>query len=64
MPVPRLKLEMPAVASIIEELHLKERDGWKKNRLLLVKLAARGEHTSKQIADLCGIDLTPKKWTF
>ena len=55
MPGPRLKLEMPEVASIIEELHLKERDGWKKNRLLLVKLAARGEHTSKQIADLCGM---------
>ena len=35
--------------------HAKERDGRKKNRLLAVKLAARGEQTSAEIADFCGI---------
>ncbi len=50
-----MKLGLPEVAAVIEERHAKERDGRKKNRLLAVKLVARGEHTSAQIADLCGI---------
>jgi transposase len=46
---------MPDVAAIIDEKHAAEKDGWRKNRLLAIKLAARGEHTSAEIADLCGI---------
>ena len=43
------------MAAIIDEKHAAEKDGWRKNRLLAIKLAARGEHTSAEIADLCGI---------
>lgn len=46
---------MPEIAKRIDELHAKERDGRSKNRLLAVKLAARGEHSAAEIADLCGI---------
>ena len=50
---------MPSItstlAAIIDERHASEPDGWRKNRLLAVKLAARGEWTSAQVADLCGI---------
>jgi transposase len=51
----KLKLGMPEVAARIDERHAREADGWRKTRLLAVKLAARGESTSAQIADLCGI---------
>ena len=51
----KLKLGMPEVAARIDEMHAREPDGWRKTRLLAVKLAARGESTSAQIADLCGI---------
>ena len=51
----KLKLGMPEVAARIEEMHAREADGWRKTRLLAVKLAARGESTSAQIADVCGI---------
>ena len=50
-----LRLGRPDVAAIIDKKHAAEKDGWRKNRLLAVKLAARGEHTSAEIADLCGI---------
>ena len=40
---------------MIDALHAKEPDGWRKNRLLAIKLAARGESTSAEIADLCGV---------
>ncbi len=50
------------MAAVIDEKHAAEKDGWRKkrllaikNRLLAIKLAARGEHTSAEIADLCGI---------
>lgn len=43
------------MAANIDELHAKESDGWRKNRLLAIKLAARGQSTSAEIADLCGI---------
>jgi transposase len=46
---------MPEVAARIDQLHARERDGWRKTRLLAVKLAARGESTSQQIAEICGI---------
>jgi transposase len=50
-----LRLGRPDVAAIIDEKHAAQKDGWRKNRLLAIKLAARGEHTSAEIADLCGI---------
>lgn len=51
----KLKLGVPEVAARIDEMHARERDGWRKTRLLAIKLAARGESTSAQIAELCGI---------
>lgn len=51
----KLRLGRPDVAAIIDEKHAAERDGWRKTRLLAVKLAARGEHTSAEVADICGI---------
>lgn len=50
-----LRLGRPDVAAVIDEKHAAEKDGWRKNRLLAIKLAARGEHTSAEVADLCGI---------
>ncbi|MFY8216801.1 MAG: winged helix-turn-helix domain-containing protein [Chthoniobacterales bacterium] len=38
----KLKLGLPEVAAVIDERHAKERDARNKNRLLAVKLAARG----------------------
>jgi transposase len=55
MPGPKLKLGMPEVAACIDELHAQEPDGWRKTRLLAVKLVARGESTSAEVADWCGI---------
>jgi transposase len=51
----KIKLGRPEVAEIIDARHAREPEGWRKTRLLAVKLAARGEMTSAQIADLCGI---------
>ena len=51
----KLKLGLPEIAAIIDERHANEPDGWSKNRLLAVKLAARGEWTSARVADICGI---------
>ena len=36
-------------------MHARERTGWRRTRLLAVKLVARGEATSAEIADLCGV---------
>lgn len=55
MPGTKLKLRCPEVAAVIDALHSKEPDGWRKNRLLAIKLAARGESTAAEIADLCGV---------
>ena len=52
---PKLKLGLPEVAATIGRRHAKERDAWCKNRLLAIKLAAAGEHTAAEVADLCGI---------
>ena len=49
------KLGCPVVAAVIDALHAKEPDGWRKNRLIAVKLAARGQSTPAEIADLCGV---------
>ena len=51
----KLQLGKPEVAERIDALHARERAGWRKTRLLAVKLAARGESTSAQIAEVCGI---------
>jgi len=55
MPGRKTKLGCPEVAAVIDALHAKEPDGWRKNRLLAIKLAAKGESTSAEIADLCGV---------
>jgi transposase-like protein len=51
----KLHLGIPEITASIDLRHAKERNAWRKNRLLAVKLAARGEHTAAQVADLCGI---------
>jgi len=53
-----LKLGRSDVAAVIDERYAHEPDGWRKRRLLAVKLAAQGTHTSAEIADLCGIART------
>jgi transposase len=55
MPGRILKLGRPDVAAVIDDLHAAEPDGWRKTRLLAVKLAARGQMTSAEVADICGI---------
>ena len=50
-----LQLGRPAVAAVIDERYLHEPDGWRKRRLLAVKLAAKGEYPSEEIAEWCGI---------
>ena len=45
----KLKLGLPDVAAVIDGRHAKERDARNKNRLLSIKLVARGEHASAQI---------------
>mgnify|MGYP000521152693 CR=1 FL=1 len=51
----KLILRCSEVAVVIDELHAKEPDGWRKNRLLAVKLAAKGKFTSAEIAEICGV---------
>ena len=58
MPGTVLKLGSPEVAAVIDERYAREPDGWRKRRLLAVKLAAEGEYTSAEIAELCGINRT------
>ena len=58
MPGRTLQLGRPDVAAVIDERYAQEPDGWRKRRLLAVKLAAKGGHTSAEIADLCGIART------
>ena len=50
---------MPEVAACIDQWHAQEPEGWRKTRLLMVKLVARGESTSAQMADICGIARGP-----
>jgi transposase len=56
-----LKLGKAEVAAVIDERYAKEPDGWRKRRLLAVKLAAKGEYTSAEVAELCGVART---WLF
>ena len=55
----KLQLGMPEVAARIDQMHAREPDGWRKTGQLAVQLAARGELTSAQIADVCGIARGP-----
>lgn len=55
MPGHTLQLGSPKVAAVIDERYAAEPDGWRKRRLLAVKLAAKGEYTSAEVAELCGI---------
>ena len=55
MPGRKLKLGCPEIAEVIDQRHREEPDAAKKNRLLAVKMAARGENTAAEIAELCGI---------
>ena len=55
MPGRTLQLGRPEVAAVIDEGYAQEPDGWRKRRLLAVKLAAKGEYTSAEVAELCGI---------
>lgn len=50
-----MKLGSPSVAAMIGERYAQEPDGWRKRRLLAVKLAAKGQYTSAEVAELCGI---------
>jgi transposase len=43
------------VAAIIDERYALEPDGWRKRRLLAVKLAAKGKYTSAEVAEVCGV---------
>jgi transposase-like protein len=52
---PNLNLGIPEIAATIDLQHAKERNAWRKNRLQAIKLAARGEHSAAQIAEICGI---------
>jgi hypothetical protein len=47
-----LQLGRPDVAESIDELHRNEPPGWRKDRLLVIKLVARGDLTAAKIADL------------
>lgn len=51
----RLKLDCPEVAAIIDKRHGSEKPGWLKDRMLAIKLAARGEYTAREIGEFCGI---------
>jgi transposase len=50
-----LKLGLPKVAAIIDKRYAQESDGWRKRRLLAIKLAAKGEYGAEEVAELCGI---------
>ena len=50
-----LKLGSPEVAAVVDERYAREPDGWPKRRLLAVKLAAKGDYTSEEVAELCGV---------
>jgi len=43
MPGTKLQLGSPEVAAVIDARYAQEPDGWRKRRLLAVKLAAKGE---------------------
>jgi transposase len=46
---------MPEAAERATAMHAQEPHGWRKTRLLAVKLAGSGEWTSGEIAEVCGV---------
>jgi transposase len=50
-----LQLGVAKVAAMIDERYEREPDGWRKRRLLAVKMAAKGEYTSSEVAEMCGV---------
>ena len=54
----KLKPGLPEVGANIDKRDASEPEGWRKRRLRAVKLAAKGESTSAEIADLCGVNRT------
>jgi transposase len=57
----RLHLGVPEIAAVIDERYDQEPDGWRKRRLLAIKLAAKGEYTSAEVAEISDINRT---WLF
>lgn len=55
MPGKTLRLGLPEIGEMIDERYAREPDGWRKRRLLAVKLAAQGTYTSAAVAELCGV---------
>ena len=51
----KLKLGMPEAAVRAAAMHAKQAHGWRKTRLLAVKLAGSGEWTSEEVAEVCGV---------
>lgn len=49
------KLSNPEVAAIIDERYEAEPDGWRKRRLLAIKLASKSKYTPEEVAELCGV---------
>ncbi len=50
-----LQLNCPEVMAEIEPMHAQEREEWRKRQLLVILLAAKGEHTGAEIAERCGM---------
>ena len=50
----KLKLGRPDLSAQIEQKYRREKDARSKVRLLCVKLAASGEHSAGEIAQICG----------
>ena len=51
----KLHLNNPELASKIDDLHRNEPPGFRKDRLLALKLAAKGEYTAQQIGEFCSV---------
>jgi transposase len=51
----KLKLSSAEIGAEIDQRHKAEADGWRKTRLLAVKLAAKGEYGAEQVAEWCGV---------
>lgn len=51
----KVNLGCPGVAAIIDKRHASEKPGWLKDRMLSIKLAAKGEYTSQEIGEYCGL---------
>lgn len=58
MPGRKLQLGCPEVAAVIDRKYRGEKPGWRKQRLLAIKLAARGQHTGSEIGELCSLSRT------